>query len=124
MHGWRELADDVARVHASLPPGERHACAFAPNYGEASAIAVFSDVRAISGHNSYYLWGPEGCTADVLIVVGVSRENLDASFELVERVATHHCRDCMPYEDDLPIWVVRRPRAPLSRLWPGARSYI
>ena len=47
-------------------------------YGE-----EFGLPRAISGHNSYYFWGPQGCTGEVLITVG--RPERDLSGCLRER---------------------------------------
>ena len=63
MHGWREMAEAVAGVVRSLPPEDRaKACVFGQNYGEAGAVEYFArDLGlppAISGHNSYWLWGP------------------------------------------------------------------
>ena len=52
--GWRELADEVGNVYASLPPADREKAAiYASNYGEASAIDVFGAglPPAISGNN-------------------------------------------------------------------------
>ena len=129
MHGWRELARSVGVVYRALPAADQaRACVFGENYGEASAIAVFGDEErlppVISGHNSYFLWGPGRCTADVLIVIGADRDDLVRSFEEVELGATHRCQDCMPYENDLPIWVVRRPRLPVDAMWSHAKGYI
>jgi hypothetical protein len=63
MFGWREMAAAVAAVYRDLPPDERaHAVFFAPNYGEAAALDVYGPALGgqpvISGHNSYFLWGP------------------------------------------------------------------
>ena len=43
MHGWRELAEAVAKVHQSLPPADQaRSCVFGQNYGEAGAIDFFA----------------------------------------------------------------------------------
>ena len=130
MHGWEELVDTVARVHASLPPGERDRVrVLTRNYGEAGAVDFLGPTRglppAISGHNSYHLWGPgdfDGCGP--LIVVGRSREELSAWFDDVEHVDTVRCRWCMPYQDDLPVFVVRGLRVSLEALWSALRRYM
>ena len=129
MHGWRELAETVAGVYRRLPPAEREqACIFGQNYGEAGAIDLFGPALglpgAISAHNSYYLWGPRGCEGDVLIVIGDDRETLEGLFESVELGATFTCRDCMPYENDNPIWIARGLRLPIAQLWPRIKHYI
>ncbi|HZE18789.1 MAG TPA: glycosyltransferase family 39 protein, partial [Candidatus Angelobacter sp.] len=65
MFGWDELAAMVARARDRLTPEERrHARVFGQNYGEAGAVDVlgrrYGLPPAISGHNSYWMWGPEG----------------------------------------------------------------
>ncbi len=129
MHGWRELAEAVARVHRALPPEDRaRARVFGQNYGEAGAIDFFGPglglPPALSGHNSYFLWGPGDWTGEVLIVLGGRREDLFELFESVEPAGTSDCTDCMPYEDGLPIWVCRRLRGPVAELWPTVRRFI
>jgi 4-amino-4-deoxy-L-arabinose transferase-like glycosyltransferase len=121
MQGWHELADTVARVHATLPATT---CVYANNYGEAGAIDLYTSIHTIAGHNSYYLWGPGECTADPLIIVGVARAELEPLFDTITLAATHHCADCMPYEASLPIWIVRGARAAMPAIWPRTRSFI
>ncbi|MGA3228665.1 MAG: hypothetical protein ABSD51_01845 [Candidatus Binatus sp.] len=63
MFGWPEMAATVAKVYNSISPNERAKTAiFTRNYGEAAAIDFFGPryglPQAISGHMSYYLWGP------------------------------------------------------------------
>lgn len=129
MHGWPELAAAVGDVYQRLPAADRaKACIFAQNYGEAGAIDLFGPRHglppAISGHNSYYLWGPRGCTGDVLIVFGGSAEALSPMFASVERAATFTCKDCMPYENNRPIWVARGIKAPMKDVWPRTKHFI
>ena len=129
MHGWPELAAAIGHVYQALPPGDRaRACVFVQNYGEAGAIDLFGPryglPPAISGHNSYYLWGPGTCTGEVLIVLGDSERGLREVFSSVERAATFTCRDCMPYENDRPIWIARGPRAPMQSVWPRTKKFI
>lgn len=129
MHGWRELAQAVARVYASLGAPERAlAFVFGQNYGEAGAIDFFGPELglppALSGHNNYFLWGPRDWTGEVLIVIGDERERLLELFEDVELAGRTSCRDCMPYEDGLALWICRRLRQPVSTLWPTLKHYI
>jgi len=128
MHGWPDLAATVARVRAALPAEDRsRACAFTENYGQAGALEHFAGEMdlppAISGHNSYYLWGPGRCTGEILLVLGSTRERLLERFEAVEPGAVFRCRDCMPYEDGKPIWIARRLRAPLATAWASVKHY-
>jgi hypothetical protein len=128
MHGWRELAETVARVAAALPPADRaNACVYANNYGEAGAIDFFRPQLAlppaISGHNSYWLWGPGSCTGAVMLIIGGRRERHARYFGTVEPGAVFRCADCMPFEDNLTIWVARHPRTPLADTWPATKHF-
>jgi hypothetical protein len=72
--GWHEMVEKVARVYNSLPPEERAVTGiFTGNYGEASAINLFGPKyglpTAISGHQSYWMWGPHGYTGQEMIVI-------------------------------------------------------
>ncbi len=126
--GWEGMVATVGGVYDGLPPEERsEACIFTGNYGEAGAIDFFGAryglPGAISGHNSYYVWGPRGCSGEVVISVGVPRSNLESAFARVEQMATVRCEYCMPDEDNLPVYVNRDSRAPLQELWPRAKHY-
>ena len=129
MHGWRELAEAAARVVHALPASDRDGlCVFGQNYGEAGAIEYFGPrlelPPAISSHNNYWLWGPGRCSGRVVVVIGGRRERLLEMFEQVEERGRSRCRDCMPYENELPIWVVRGPRRPLGEIWPQIKRFI
>ncbi|MHC4214004.1 MAG: hypothetical protein ACYSWP_11585 [Planctomycetota bacterium] len=78
---------------------------------------------AISGHNSYWLWGPRGATGEVLIVIGGERDRLEQRFASVELGATVQCDHCMPYENNQPVWICRDLQVPLTELWPQLRHY-
>jgi hypothetical protein len=129
MHGWPELAANVAKVFDALPAADRaRACIFAQNYGQAGAIDVLGAPlglpRAISGHNSYYLWGPRGCTGEVVIALGGDRHGYEEAFASAEQAAVHTCTDCMPYENTLPIYVLRGARMPFAEIWPRVKRFI
>jgi 4-amino-4-deoxy-L-arabinose transferase-like glycosyltransferase len=126
--GWEAMTRTVARAYHGLPAKQRsQACVFTSNYGEASAVNVlgrnYGLPPAISGHNSYWLWGPGRCGGKTLITVGVGREDLERGYASMERVATIRCRYCMEFEDNLPVYVVTEPKAPIREFWPEARHY-
>jgi hypothetical protein len=129
MHGWRKMAADIGAVYRRLPaPDRAKACVLMTNYGEAGAIDLFGPAYrlppAISGHNSYFLWGPGSCTGEVVIVFGRSEERLREWFATVERAATFTCTDCMPYESDRPIWIARGLKIPVQAWWLALKRYI
>lgn len=126
-HGWPELAAAVVRVYRALPPDEqRRASPYARNYGEAGALDFFGGPDGLpparSGHNSYYTWGPP--PGDVVIAVGGARADYLRHFLTVDEVARIPPNPwVMPYEDELPIYVARGLRVPMSVAWPAARHY-
>jgi len=129
MFGWPELADAVANVYHALPEDDRRKAAiYTDNYGRAGAIDFFGRARglprAVSGHNSYFLWGPGDATGDVLIVVGGDLEDHTPDFAHVAPAAAVRCRYCMPYEDNVVIYVGRGLKKPLPALWPDLKKYI
>jgi hypothetical protein len=98
----------------------------ASNYGEAGAIDFFGKPyglpNAISGHNSYWYWGPGEKTGKVLLVIGGSQEGYKQMYEDVEQIATF----VHPYarESGAPIFLCRKPRYTLQQIWPHIRSFI
>ena len=126
--GWENLVATIAGAYEGLPPEEREsACILTGNYGEAGAVDFFGPEYglpgAISGHNSYFIWGPRGCSGEVVISVGVSSETLREVFGEVQQVDKVRCRYCMPDEDNLPVYVCRDPKMPFEEAWPRFEHY-
>lgn len=129
MMGWPEMTQSVAAVYHGLPEAERQSCAIlAGNYGEAAAIdyygSQFGLPKAISPHNSYFAWGPRQYTGECVILFGDNAEQIKHYFGDVQRAATITRPYSMPNEDNLPIYICRKPRMPLASLWPHLRYYI
>ena len=79
---------------------------------------------AISGHNSYYLWGPGDVhSGEVLIVLGSTPEELSEWFEEVERVDTVRCTYCVPYQNNVPVHVCRKLKAPVEQAWSQLKHF-
>jgi hypothetical protein len=128
MFGWEDLARRVANVYHGLSSEEQAKCAiYGNNYGEAAAIDVlgrhYGLPPAISGHNTYWMWGTHGATGEVIILVGGRRNDPHADFRSVVLADTTACEHCMPYENGAPIFVCRGLNMPLSQRWPAVRSY-
>src|SRR6516162_3520634 len=84
--GWKEMAQVVADAYYKLPAEERKNCAiFGQNYGQAGAIDFFGAKMglppAISGHQSYFYWGPRGFTGACMIVMGDEYKTLSQKFD-------------------------------------------
>jgi 4-amino-4-deoxy-L-arabinose transferase-like glycosyltransferase len=129
MFGWEELTTSVLIVYESLPFEDTRCIVYTQNYGEAGAISFlgrpFGIPPTVSGHNSYYLWGPgENLDSNtVVLVVGGDIEDHLKGFEEVELVARSQSKYAMPYENNLPIFVCRRLRKPIEEIWPQTKHY-
>ena len=122
MFGWQSLAETVARVYHALPPDEQANCAIlAGNYGEAGAIDYYGPglglPKAISGHNNYFYWGPRNYSGSCVILVGLEAAEHKTLFGEATLAATTDNPNGVPIEQHVPIYVCRKPIAPLSELW-------
>jgi hypothetical protein len=125
--GWEEMVRDVARIYYELPP-ERHAVTaiFANSYGQAGAIDFFGKKyglpKAISNHQSYWLWGPRDYTGESVIVLGSDgtgdREHF-ASVEVTGRSSHPYSRRDEHYD----IFLCRDLNTTLQALWPKAKKW-
>ena len=127
QHGWPEMAAQVAAVYNALPPADRAKAIFLGlDYGQAAAIDIFGRPLglppAISGHNNYFLWGPQGHDGSVLIVLGPYCGGLLPAYGRVEIVGEINNPYAMPYETG-PIYVLRDSKAPFSIIWPRLGHY-
>jgi hypothetical protein len=128
MFGWEELAKDVSAVYMSLTAKERpSAVVFAKKYGEAGALEYYTGKyplpRVISTHNSYWFWGYPKEGLGTVIVLGGKAEDHQQSWDEVTLAAVHTCRYCMPYKNNLPIFVCRGLQVSPTEIWKKERSF-
>jgi Dolichyl-phosphate-mannose-protein mannosyltransferase len=129
--GWPGLVDEVEKVYRALPPEERdRTIIFTPTYAGASAIEFFGRGRglppAVSGHNSYWLWGPPEREPIVVIIVGgygLEPAVFEKGWSKIEEEGRSHCEWCSPNRSDRPIWVARGLKHPFREIWPHLRHY-
>ena len=129
MVGWDNVATSVARIYHALPDDERVGCAIlAGNYGEAGAIDYFGPAlglpKAISGHNSYFDWGPRNYSGGCVILIGEEGSEFRKYFGDVQQVAAVDSPLAMPTEQHVPIYLCRKPRGSMAELWPHFRMII
>ena len=129
MIPWQEMSVQIATVYHSLPTAEQHGCAiFGGNYGEAGAIDYYGPAlglpSAISGHNSYYDWGPRGYSGSCVVVFGERAQKYTQYFGQVTLAVTLSNPLAMPAEQSVPVYICREPKAPLAALWPHFRMII
>ncbi|MCP4261378.1 MAG: glycosyltransferase family 39 protein [Planctomycetes bacterium] len=128
MFGWENMAETVSQVFVSLPLEEKtRTVIFGRNYGEAGAIEYYSrkyDLPAvISSHNNYWIWGHGTEDYQTIIFIGGAQEDHLDSFEEVEQAAIIRCAYCMPYENNLPVYICRKPKRPLEEIWNSIKHY-
>ena len=125
--GWEEMAVVVARVYNDLPPDVRARTAiFAQTYGQAGGIDLFGPKYglppAISGHQSYFLWGPRGYTGESMIVMADRQQNLERLFTGVRKAGQVYDRYSMPY-NHFDVFYCSGMRRPLQELWPRVKKW-
>lgn len=122
MHGWEELAQNVSKAYLTIPEPERSTTvAFVNNYGEAGALEVYARrytlPRVICNHNSYWFWGVGQTPVTTFIRLGGDLEDYSESYGDVTPAGVHTCAHCMPYEDNLGIFIARDRRVPIENAW-------
>lgn len=126
-HGWPEQAEAVAAVHAKLPEEDRErTLVLTARYGQASAINFFGSrhglPRAVSGHMTYYLWGP-GEVAGPVIAYGFTKERLLKYFGSVVQQGRIDHPLANARERGVPIYLCRDPMRPLGDVWDDFKRY-
>ena len=125
--GWEEMTAVTAQAWSRLKPEERHDCGiFAQDYGQAGAIDFFGRryglPPALSGHQTYFLWGPRGYSGNCLIVLDYRKEVLEQKFEHVEYVGSSD----NPYalERNIPVFICKGAKfGSLAQIWPQLKKW-
>ncbi len=121
MTGWREQVATVATVFRELPPAERsRATILAVNYGRAGALALFGPELGlpypISRNGDFYQWSLDRPIGETVIVVGGSAERLGEYWGEVREAARSRNPTGVEEEQDVPIFVCRKPKTDLRTL--------
>ena len=128
MHGWEELARDVSAVYVSIPEAERTTTvALVGNYGEAGALELYARKyplpRVLCTHNSYWFWGVGRTPITTFIRLGGKLDDYRETYGEVAPAGVHTCRYCMPYENDLGLFVARKRRVPIEEAWKTLKHF-
>ncbi|MCU1319786.1 MAG: hypothetical protein JWP98_1304 [Edaphobacter sp.] len=125
--GWQEEVDQVSRIYHSLSAEDQAKAGIScSNYGEASAINVLGHglPAAISGHNSYWLWGPKGATGEVMIVINnATPEEMRKYYDSVQVAGRMDHPLSMPFEHR-NIYLVRGRHKNVLDDWLSFKHYI
>jgi hypothetical protein len=128
--GWEEIVAETALAWNRLSPDERknEACGiFAQDYGQAGAIDFlgrrYGLPRSLSGHQTWFLWGPRGYSGDCMIVLDDNRDRLEQLWDDVEYVGTSADN---PYalEKQIDVFICRGAKfGTLTQLWPALKRW-
>jgi len=126
--GWKEIVDETAVAWNRIPAAERQGCGiFAQDYGQAGAIDFLGRRAglppALSGHQTYFLWGPRGYSGNCMIVLDDRREVLERLWEHVEYVGTSADN---PYalEKQIDVFLCKGAKfGTLTQLWPKLKRW-
>jgi hypothetical protein len=128
--GWEEIVAETAVAWNRLTPDERRdeACGiFAQDYGQAGAIDFlgrrYGLPRSLSGHQTWFLWGPRGYSGDCMIVLDDRRERLEQLWDHVEYVGQSAGN---PYalEKHIDVYICRGAKfGTWAGLWPQIKRW-
>ena len=126
MLGWHRQAEAVAEVYRGLTPGDQLVTTIAGgNYGQTGALAMYRHryhlPYPVSSAGDFHAWGPGERRGDVLIVAASpdalpDLERLYAEVEVVGRLTDERR---VSEEQEVHIFLCRRPRAPIAEVWPS-----
>ncbi len=128
--GWHEIVSEVVIAWNRVPAAGRADCGiFAQDYGQAGAIDWFGPhyglPPSLSGHQTWFLWGPRGYSGNCLIVLDDSRERLESLYDHVEFVGNSPDN---PYalEKDIPVFLCTGRKSTAGTLaedWPRLKKW-
>lgn len=124
MLGWPDRVAALSAAYQSLPPAERaEAVIIASNYGLAAAADWYGPryglPPVVCNVGSYWFFGPGTRPGTVGITIGVSREDLRAYYDSIEVAGRLLDPWAARWEQDLTIYIARRPRTTLQAVWPA-----
>jgi hypothetical protein len=125
--GWEEILQLVYKTWSRIPPAERSGCGiFGQDYGQAGAVDFVGPrlglPPALSGHQSYWLWGPRGYSGNCLIVIGDRRDRLEQLFDRVAYIG----RSENPYalETHVSVFLCQGAKfGTLAAIWPRLKKW-
>lgn len=129
--GWPEMVDVVAAVVGVLPADERaDVRVITASYGEAAAIDLYGPARglprgtALSAHNSYADWWPDGEPAGTFVTVRYRPSAIAPYCDVLGPVAVVQTIDGVANEmAGTPVLVCRHLRVPPDELRDALRHY-
>ena len=126
--GWNEIVAETAVAWNRIPESEHANCGiFAQDYGQAGAIDFlgrrYGLPPALSGHQTWFLWGPRAYSGNCMIVLDDTRERLEELWDHVEYVGTSTDN---PYalEKQIDVFICKGAKfGTLVQLWPQVKHW-
>jgi hypothetical protein len=126
--GWIEIVEKTADAWDKIPIADRKDCGiFAQDYGQAGAIDFlgprYNLPPALSGHQTWWIWGPRGYSGNCLIVLDDDRETLDRLFDHIEYLGAS-APNPHALESEIPVYICRGAKfGTLADLWPKVKHW-
>jgi hypothetical protein len=127
--GWEERVKAVADVYNRLPDEERERTSiYVINYGFAGAIDLlgkkYNLPDSLCGHLSCYLWGYGNQKPENLITVHVPYEALTPICDEI-KIGGYlpFVPYAVPYDNETPIYVCKKMKYSIERIWPMTKHY-
>ena len=122
MFGWEKRVKIVSDVYDSLSPEEQSkAVIWAFQYGNAGAIDLFGKKYGLPNASSlalsYWLWGVPEDKGEVVIAVGIRKNNIEHVFEQVEMAAEVELEHVNPWHTPFTLLICRSSKRPLAEIW-------
>ncbi len=128
--GWEEIVAETAVAWNKLTPVERqdeNCGIFAQDYGQAGAIDFlgrkYGLPPSLSGHQTWFLWGPRGYSGNCMIVLDDTRQRLEQLWQHVDYIGDSADN---PYaqEKEIAVYICRGPKfGTLAQLWPQIKRW-
>jgi hypothetical protein len=128
MFGWEDQVRTLAAAYHALPPDEKtKAVIYCGNYGRAGAVDFFGSKyglpAAISGHNNYWFWIPDSIDLSLVIMLDDEVGEKESVFDSVATAGFHQTPYALPYENNLTVYVCRKPLIPHAVIRNRIRFY-
>lgn len=127
MFGWDEMAREIGRAYSNLPPDIRGKTGIAArSFGEAGAVDFFGPKyglpKAISGHQTYWFWGPRDYTGESLLFAGDSAERVRQLCKNVDMVG-HVYHPYSREDEHFEVYWCHPLNGNLQEIWPHAKHF-
>ncbi len=125
--GWDALAQVVGAVYNALPEEERAGVGiYADWFGPAGAINHFGPLyglpRAVSGHITYYLWGP-GYSWNEMIIATLNIDGFRGFFSDIQQKVFFEYEHASPIATNIGIYVCKGATMSAKEIWPYLKFY-